>query len=69
MILKAIATRAEVACLTRGRPSYRWATRYILVNPETGNREFPAVTRAEVFDRARELGAEIEWREDAWAQS
>lgn len=46
----------EVPCVRNGRPGYRWARRYI-VSHGSNVQEFPPVTRAEAYGRARELGA------------
>jgi hypothetical protein len=48
----------EVACTKRGRPSYRWANAYHVVNPESGCKLYPPVKRSEAYDMAREFGGD-----------
>lgn len=40
----------------RNRPrSYRWAPGYLVVNPTSGLVEYPPVSRADAYSRAREI--------------
>ncbi len=52
--VRALYVPTEVPCTVRGRPSYRWAPRYA-VEVRRLVFEYPAVTRAEAYARAREI--------------
>ena len=52
-VVTLIRTCMEVGAPRNGRPGYRWAPGYIVIDPQTGNEIHPPVRRIEAYALAR----------------